>query len=300
MTEQNEIKANDLDTLRLPELQARFAAVVGETTKSPNRKFLIRRIEEALAAQTQPAAEQETRVVPEESVAPEAKQLAVAPAELSACAAEEPAPQADAELAKEPSSEEPTEAELEPEGKCPTNGDECVGCDACEPTEAQPEQQGPATENEPLVGEQAGAGQAANADAAPAAEGANAEAAPASAPAPKRGRFAAMTIAELQAKYTEVVGRSTNSEHRGYLIWKIREAEKGRITVGPVHARKAEGEPADVKILPLRLETKVVDAMDAAWRERGIKNRMEFFRRAIGAYLTQLGATEAAALFAGE
>jgi hypothetical protein len=38
-----------LDALRLPELQARFKEVVGEATKSPNRKFLIRRIEEALA-----------------------------------------------------------------------------------------------------------------------------------------------------------------------------------------------------------------------------------------------------------
>ena len=83
-----------------------------------------------------------------------------------------------------------------------------------------------------------------------------------------------------------------------YLIWKIREAEKGRITVGPVRAHKTEGEPADVKILPLRLETKVVEAMDAAWRERGIKNRMDFLRKALGHYLTHLGATDAAALFA--
>jgi len=38
-----------LYALRLPELQARFKEVVGEATKSPNRKFLIRRIDEALA-----------------------------------------------------------------------------------------------------------------------------------------------------------------------------------------------------------------------------------------------------------
>jgi len=40
--------------------------------------------------------------------------------------------------------------------------------------------------------------------------------------------------------------------------------------------------------------------MDEAWRAKGIKNRMEFFRGAIGAYLTQLGARDAAALFANE
>jgi hypothetical protein len=46
----------------LPELQARFREVVGETSRSPNRKFLMRRIEEALAAraeQEQPSASSE-------------------------------------------------------------------------------------------------------------------------------------------------------------------------------------------------------------------------------------------------
>ena len=115
-----------------------------------------------------------------------------------------------------------------------------------------------------------------------------------------RGRFAAMSITDLQALYAEKVGRSSGSEHRGYLIWKIREAEKGRITVGPVQARTGSGEPRDMKVLPLSLETTTVEKMDAAWRSNGIKNRMQFLRNAIGAYLTSLGATEAAALFAGE
>jgi metal-responsive CopG/Arc/MetJ family transcriptional regulator len=52
-----------------------------------------------------------------------------------------------------------------------------------------------------------------------------------------------------------------------------------------------------VKILPLRLEADVADKMDEAWRAKGIKNRMEFFRRALGHYLSHLGAEEAAALF---
>jgi len=40
-----------LEKLRLPELQARFVEIVGEETKAPNRKFLVRRITEALEAQ---------------------------------------------------------------------------------------------------------------------------------------------------------------------------------------------------------------------------------------------------------
>jgi metal-responsive CopG/Arc/MetJ family transcriptional regulator len=52
-----------------------------------------------------------------------------------------------------------------------------------------------------------------------------------------------------------------------------------------------------VKILPLRLEADVADKMDEAWRAKGIKNRMEFFREAIGHYLAHLGAADAAALF---
>ncbi len=53
-----------------------------------------------------------------------------------------------------------------------------------------------------------------------------------------------------------------------------------------------------MKILPLRLEADVADKMDEAWRSKGIKNRMEFLRGAIGHYLTQLGARDVAALFA--
>ena len=51
------------------------------------------------------------------------------------------------------------------------------------------------------------------------------------------------------------------------------------------------------KTLPLRLEADVADKMDEAWRAKGIKNRMEFFRGAIGHYLAHLGARDAAALF---
>lgn len=49
--------------------------------------------------------------------------------------------------------------------------------------------------------------------------------------------------------------------------------------------------------LPLRLEAGAVERIDD-WRARGMKSRMEFFRRALGHYLAHIGAGEAAALFA--
>jgi hypothetical protein len=100
----------------------------------------------------------------------------------------------------------------------------------------------------------------------------------------------------LQARYLEVVGRPSGSTSKAYLVWKIREARKGRIPVGP--RRNAHREGVTFKVLPLRMETTVVDKLDEAWRSRGIKNRTEFFRGALGHYLKHLGAEKAAALFA--
>ena len=197
-------KKENLAALGLPALWERFKEATGETTKSPNKKFLVRRIEDALAAR---ASE------------PEPEQATPSPAKRNARASE------------------PTAETMEPV----TITD--------------------------------------------------------SAPSKQRGRFAGMTIEELQTRYLDVVGRSTGSDDRRYLIWKIREAEKGRINVGPRKTRAREGEPLDVKILPLRLEADVADKMDEAWRAKGIKNRAEFFRGAIARYLTQLGARDAAALF---
>jgi hypothetical protein len=109
-----------------------------------------------------------------------------------------------------------------------------------------------------------------------------------------------MTVEQLQAKYLEVVGRPTGSSHRGYLIWKIGEAEKGRVPVGPRQVRQSGGEPSEMKVLPLRLEGHAVEKMDEAWRSRGMRSRMDFFRRALAHYLTHLGADEAAALFSAD
>jgi len=109
---------------------------------------------------------------------------------------------------------------------------------------------------------------------------------------PPRGRFSSMTIEERQAMYLATVGRPSSSSHRGYLQWKIREAERGRINVGPRKASAIAHGPGCLRVLPLRLDVSTIERMDEAWRSRGIKSRTEFLRGAIGHYLERLGASE--------
>lgn len=193
-----------LEKLRLPELRARYAEVLGEETRAPNRTYLIRRITEALEAR----------------------------------AAEAPAP------------------------------------DEAEPQDT-PVETAPHTEEMP----------AASPEAADATE----------------TKLSKLPIPQLQQRYLEVVGRGTSSEHRRYLIWKIREAQKGRIPVGPRgNGRRADGEPLDFKVLPLRMESELVSKLDEARERLGLKSRMELLRRSIHLFLAREGEAEVAALFAPE
>jgi hypothetical protein len=182
-----------LGKMKLNELQAKFAEVTGEKTRSPNKTFLIRRISEALRAS-------------------------------DASAKAERAPEAAA-------------PDAQPEGNAQTE------------------------------------------------------------PATVDGKLTRLEVPELQARYLEVVGRPTGSTNKAYMVWKIREAQKGRIPVGP--RKNAHREGVTFKVLPLRMEAAVVDKLDEAWRSRGIKSRTEFFRGALGDYLKHIGAEDAvAALFA--
>jgi hypothetical protein len=190
-----------LTKMKLNELQAKFAEVTGETTRSPNKVFLVRRICEALQA-----ASAKAENVPE--AAPDAE----------------------------------VNAQVEPAATTEVN--------------AQTE------------------------------------------PASTDGKLTRLEVPELQARYLEVVGRPTGSTNKAYMVWKIREAQKGHIPVGP--RKNAHREGVTFKVLPLRMEAAVVDKLDEAWRSRGIKNRMEFFRGALSRYLKELGAEDAAALFAND
>jgi hypothetical protein len=104
-----------------------------------------------------------------------------------------------------------------------------------------------------------------------------------------------LSTAELQQRYLEVVGRPTGSSHKRYLIWKIREAQKGRIPVGP-RTRRSPSEPAaEHMVLPVRMETSLVQRLDEARERLGLNSRMDLFRKALAAYMTDAGETELAA-----
>ncbi|MCC6524985.1 MAG: hypothetical protein IT373_20175 [Polyangiaceae bacterium] len=135
-----------LSNLRLPDLQARFAVIVGEPTRSPNKTFLLRKIGEALEAREQGA-------------------VAATP------------------------SDSPTMA-------------------------------------------------------------------------PARVRLTKLAVPELQAMYREVVGRDTRSADSAYLFWKMRQAQKGSVRVGPIERRSVG--TSDVKVLPLRMTAAEVEALDEA------------------------------------
>lgn len=178
MTDTTRRTLESLSKLRLPELQARFAEIVGESTRSPNKTFLQRRIREALDAR-----EQQTHAEP------------TTPATTT-------------------------------------------------------------TEASPMV------------------------------------KLTRLSVPELQAMYREVVGRETRSLDSAYLVWKLRQAQKGRIRVGPIE-RRARGEAADVKVLPLRMTAAEVAVLDEAWRRLGFKSRTAMIRAAVG-LLMNLPAEQAA------
>jgi hypothetical protein len=184
MTETTQTQLDALAELRLPALQARFAEIVGEETRCPNKTYLLRRIRET----------------------------------LEEAAAQPPAP------------------------------------------EAQPE---------------------------PVLNAANAEVAD---DIPSRE----LDIEQLRARYVEVVGRATSSHDRRYLIWKIRQAQQGKVPVGPVGRRQPGEPPVPHKVLPLRMPAETVEALDDVWRRHGLKSRMDLFRQALDQYLTGLGERDAA------
>lgn len=164
MTDTTRRTLESLSALRLPELQAHFAEIVGEPTRSPNKTFLVRKIGEALEARAR-------------------------------------------EAAAEPQTDSATTA-------------------------------------------------------------------------PAKMRLTKLSVAELQAMYCEVVGRETRSSDSAYLVCKLRQAQKGRVRVGPIE-RRAPGEVANVKVLPLRMTAAEVEALDDAWRRLGFKSRTAMLKKAI-------------------
>lgn len=67
--------------------------------------------------------------------------------------------------------------------------------------------------------------------------------------------------------------RPSFSRNSAYLQWRIREAERGRVPVGPREMLKRQGEPVEVRVLPLRLEAQTVGAIGLTWWQCGLKTR---------------------------
>lgn len=101
-------------------------------------------------------------------------------------------------------------------------------------------------------------------------------------------------VEELQARHLEIIGRPTGSSHVGYLRWRLRQAERGRIRVG-AEARMPRVD--DDIVLPLRMRASVVARLDDARRRLGLPSRAELFRRALHRYFVESGERDVAALF---
>ena len=110
-----------------------------------------------------------------------------------------------------------------------------------------------------------------------------------------------LSVAELQARHLAVVGRATGSSHVGYLRWRLRQAERGRIPVGPVRPTRQADDAAGFKVLPFRMKTGVVARLDEARARLGFGSRAELLRRALHDYLSGAGEREVASvLFADD
>lgn len=201
-----------LEEMKVPELQAKFAEVVGESTRSPNKTYLVRRIREAIAAAAQTS---------------------------------------DAEVPG-------TDGQVGHEGEAGT-------------TEVQV--------SDPLAEALAGATDPAGSET----------------PA-QTVKLAKFDVPALQALYREVIGRDTASESRNYLVWKIREGQKGRVPLGPRARGRRAGEK--VMVLPLRMGSSLVDRLDEVWPRLGLHSRMDLFRSALRAYFESIGERDLADLLA--
>lgn len=96
-----------------------------------------------------------------------------------------------------------------------------------------------------------------------------------------------LTVEELQKRYIEEVGRDTGSSDKGYLVWKIRMARKGKVRVGPARERKHE--PGSTQVVPLTLPRETVAALDDVVERTTFANRSDFLKRAIHDLLKHQG-----------
>ena len=285
---------NNLENLRLPELQACFKQVVGKATRAPNRKFLIRKIREAAAQQeasSDTSSSQASVAAPSPTIAPEKPAAGKGKASTKSAPAKKTrrTKEASAPVAPPPAPEPTiltgplgpitvaTHPPTKPTPKKPTPTQKIKKAPlrvaprpapepAPEPTTTDEPESNPATTDESE-----------------------------STTAPPRPDLKALSVDDLRTAYVEEVGRPTKSTDRNYLIWKIGQARKGKVPVGPV-SRTRSDTGGERRVLPLRMHDDTIDALDDVWRRHGLSSRMDMFRCALHQYLTSLEEHEAATL----
>jgi hypothetical protein len=267
------------------DVKARYQSLFGEPPRSPNKVWMVNQMEEQRARRKEAKKAQPSDVGAGRTrggAAANSEVMVPDVAEIGATPAPPPVDAGESPLLEEASAPATPEA---PHGAGGAKGAvEAVSDDPTEAATAITRDGDPGPEE---------------ADDEPAAPGAGSASAATLSPSVRhRGHLKSMTVEELRTRYEKVVGRTTSSVDKPYLIWKIREAENGKIRVGPVeHGRRREGALADAdKTLPLTLTAPAVEAMDAAWRRTGFPSRMTFMRTAIREALSSRGEANAAAL----
>ncbi len=95
--------------------------------------------------------------------------------------------------------------------------------------------------------------------------------------------------AKVEALALALLPRAELLELRAERGRELRQAQKGRIRVGPIE-RRATGETPDIKVLALRMTSAEVEALDEARRRLGFRSRTAMLKKAI-ADLLETGCT---------
>lgn len=112
--------------------------------------------------------------------------------------------------------------------------------------------------------------------------------------APKQ-RWRDLSVHELRSLYEAKVGRSTGSTDRGYLILKIRAAEKGLCPTGP-RAPRRSGPTTAVTIL---FGDDVLAELDTTAKADGFRKRLPYLRVLFSEALAARGHAALAGRLAG-
>lgn len=332
-TTRPQINAETLTTMRLPELWEVFAQVTGESSRCPNRNFLVRRILEA-NHHNLPLSVPRPAIALAEDAANDTDLAEVESAD--GLADEEGADDlADEEGADDfigvddqaqPFLDEDDTAfahavnesdDEDPDAGVVDDADEEVGgngadevvedetdAEETEPHEAEPSEADDDDEIDPEAfadeEEDPNALHVANEQIripdsdkpSPIAD----QTAEANTPEAKRKSLRGAPIEALQARYLEVVGKPTTSSHRTYLLWKIKQVERGLI-VPRLRPATSPIDDEKFQVLPIRLPISTVEQMDAACERLGLANRMVLFRRALRAFFFASHEPQVARLF---